>query len=150
MNELRFKLVSACKEHLEVKTSALKQAMRELSADLENESKSSAGDKYETGREMINIEWNKLSGQLNEYQKLTKVLNRIDVEQTSNKIALGSVVKTETANYFLAIPAGTLKVGNDSYYAVGILAPVSKALLGKKTGDTFMLNAKTVEIKSVC
>ncbi len=48
--------------------------MADLEESLENESKSSAGDKYETGREMINYEFEKLSGQLKEFKKLQDTL----------------------------------------------------------------------------
>ncbi len=67
---IRDELIEACQEYLETRVSVVRKAMNGLKEDLENESKSSAGDKFETGREMINIEWNKLSVQLNEYDRL--------------------------------------------------------------------------------
>jgi len=58
----RIELIKACEEYLNTRIAVIRKAMNGLKEDLENESKSSAGDKYETGREMINIEWNKLQG----------------------------------------------------------------------------------------
>ncbi|MCM8569717.1 transcription elongation factor [Gramella jeungdoensis] len=145
----RSELIKACRDFLQKKTDVVLKAMNGLKEDLDNESKSSAGDKYETGREMINIEWNKLSNQLNEYEKQVKVLNRIEDHKASGRIVLGSIVNTEIASYFISIPAGEISIGNEKFYAVGIQAPVAQKLLGKEAGEHFEMNAKKIRINSV-
>lgn len=145
----RKKLIQACREYLNKRVSVVKNAMASLKDDLENESKSSAGDKYETGREMINIEWNKLTVQLNEYDRLAQILKRIEDHRPSGKVVLGSLVNTHAANYFISIPAGEIKLDNKKYYAVGVKAPIAQKLLGKEKGDLFKMNGKEFEILQV-
>lgn len=145
----RSQLIEACREYLNKRTSVVHKAMKGLKEDLENESKSSAGDKYETGREMINIEWNKFTVQLNEYDRLSQILKRIEDHKLANKAVLGSIVISTQANYFLSIPAGEISVAGQKFYAVGIQAPISRKLLGKECGEKFQMNGKELEILQI-
>ena len=142
-------LIQACYDYLDAKVLVVRNAMNGLKEDLENESKSSAGDKYETSREMINIEWNKLSVQHHQYDQLRKILKRIEDQKSSKNIVLGSVVITNSANYFISIPAGEIRVEDQVFYAIGIKAPVAQKLFGKTKGDFFNLNGKEIEILEV-
>jgi len=149
MTDLRKELVKSCRAYLQQKMDVVKKAMEGLKDDLENESKSSAGDKFETGREMINIEWNKLSTQLNQYDHLNQTLKRIDEHKPTKKVVLGSVVRTDAASYFISIPAGEIKTENDKFYAVGIQAPIAQKLLGKEVGDQIDMNGKAFRILNI-
>lgn len=120
--------------------------MKDLEESLENESKSSAGDKYETGRAMINLEFEKLSGQLSEFRKLDGTLAMAWRKAPSHSIQLGSLVKTSNANYFIAIPAGEISNGNEKFYAIGANSPIAQALLGKNEKDSFDFNGNTNKI----
>jgi len=150
MEELdRIELIQTCQEYLNKRIAIVRKAMNGLKEDLENESKSSAGDKYETGREMINIEWNKLTVQMNEYERLSKILKRIEDHKPTNKVVLGSLVMTNAANYFISIPAGEIKTNNQKCYAVGVKAPISQQLLGKEKGDQLKMNGKEFKILDI-
>lgn len=120
--------------------------MKDLEESLENESKSSAGDKYETGREMINLEFDKLTGQLREFRKLEGTLTMASRKAPAKNIQLGSLVRTSVANYLIAIPAGEISVGNKKFYAIGANSPVAQALLGKEEGADFSFNGNRSEI----
>ncbi|MCH4822400.1 transcription elongation factor [Gramella lutea] len=149
MTELRSKLIKACHDYLQIKVAVVKKAMDGLKEDMESESKSSAGDKFETGREMINIEWNKLSIQLNQYEQLRNILKRIEDQKPTGNAILGSVVKTDKENFFISIPAGEIKLDKENFYAVGIKAPVAQVLLGKKEGDEVIFNNREFRIDKI-
>ena len=149
MTEQRSYLINACREYLQTRIAVVKKSMEGLKEDLESESKSSAGDKFETGREMINIEWNKLSIQLNQYEQLGVILKRIEEHRPTGNIVLGSIVKTDVGNYFISIPAGEIKSGKEKFYAVGIQAPVAQILLGKKEGDVATFNNRDFRIEKI-
>ncbi|MGB8703910.1 MAG: transcription elongation factor [Gillisia sp.] len=123
--------------------------MKDLESDLGNETKSSAGDKYETGREMINAEWNKLSVQFSEFKKLEAILKMAKSRKCSKNIQLGSLVTTTVANYFICIPAGQLQLKNEKFYAVGVTSPIGQLLLNKMEGDNFIFKGKQVKILGV-
>lgn len=145
----RNELIKACKSYLDKKIRIVKDSLSGLKEDLENESKSSAGDKYETGREMINIEWNKLTNQLNEYDRLEKILNRIEQNEFHDTVILGSIVMTSNSSYFISIPAGEIMVNEGKFYAVGIQSPVARQLIGKKRNDSFNIGGKKYKIEEI-
>ena len=124
-------------------------SISDLQSALENDTKSSAGDKYETSREMINLEFNKLSAQLQNFKKLKETLHKVENSSKSTTIQLGSVVKTTGANYFISIPAGELTCGEEKYYAIGANSPIAQILLGKAVAENFSFNGKTFVIKEV-
>ena len=148
-NNLKKVLVEQCDVILSVKIARLKKNLDDLQEDLNNESKSSAGDKYETGREMINLEWNKLSAQMNELLKLREILLRIDPERKNDLVTTGSIVITNKNNYFLSVPLGQLKMENDVFFAVGVNAPIVKPMLGKAAGDKVIFNDQHFEIEHI-
>lgn len=146
---MKEQLFSNCKNYLDQRIQRILTSLGDLEESLENESKSSAGDKYETGREMINIEYAKLSGQLSEFKKLQETLTLARRSFTFESIQLGSYVKTTGANYFIAIPAGEITVENEKYYAIGVNSPVAQALMGKKSGEAFNFNGIERRINSI-
>ena len=148
-NNLKKELVEQCDAILSVKIARLKKNLDDLQEDLNNESKSSAGDKYETGREMINLEWNKLSAQMNELLKLREILLRIDPERKNDLVTTGSIVITNKNNYFLSVPLGQLKMENEVFFAVGVNAPIIKPMLGKAAGDKVIFNDQHFEIEHI-
>lgn len=146
---MKEQLFEACKNYLDHRINRILAAMKDLEESLENESKSSAGDKYETGREMINLEFDKLTGQLREFRKLEETLLMAWRKVPAKNIQLGSLVKTSAANYFIVIPAGEISEGNEKFYAIGANSPVAQALLGKKEGTNFSFNGIINRITSV-
>jgi len=114
-----------------------------------DDTKSSAGDKYETGREMMQQETNRNMAQLNEANKLLVTLNRINISGTSIHAESGSVIVTNNGNFYLAISAGTLVLDGKTYFAVSPASPVGNLLGGKKAGEEFALNGKRYKIESV-
>src|SRR6056297_344870 len=105
MTELKKRLFEACENYVEERIARVEAAISDLQAALKLETKCSMGDKYETGRAMLHLEFEKLLGQLEQYGKLKKTLNSIPA-QVQEKVGFGSLVKTSGANYFIAIPAG--------------------------------------------
>lgn len=116
---------------------------------LQSETKSSAGDKHETGRAMLQLEMEKASQQLAGIVNMKTTLTKIDVYKASKKVCLGSIVKTANINYFIAISAGKLRVLNEDYYAVSVSSPIGKLLLGKEERDTVSFNGKSIKIDEI-
>ncbi|APZ45738.1 3-oxoacyl-ACP synthase [Polaribacter reichenbachii] len=107
---------------------------------LHSETKSSAGDKHETGRAMLQLEMEKASQQLAGISIMNQILAKIDTSKSSEIAHLGSVIITDKANYFLSISAGKLTAFGKDYFAVSVSSPIGKILLGKKVNDQFLFN----------
>jgi transcription elongation GreA/GreB family factor len=141
--QLYLKCVQSCNNRLEV----VKKSIEEIQESLTSETKSSAGDKHETGRAMLQLEREKAGNQLAEIQKLQEILSKIDISKSSKTICLGSVVLTSSSNYFIAISVGEIIVNNQKYFAISPNTPIGKLLIGKQVGD--LLSYREQEFKVV-
>ncbi len=142
-------ILNFCWEYVNAKTERLKRTSDELKESLNSETKSTAGDKHETGRAMVQLEQEKLAQQILELEKDRSVLKKIDIEKTPKKISLGCWVKTSAANYFISISAGAFKSENEVVYCISSSAPISQLLLGKEKGESFVFNGKSQTILEV-
>tara|TARA_A100001015_G_scaffold319216_1_gene441438 strand:- start:2378 stop:2839 length:462 start_codon:yes stop_codon:yes gene_type:complete len=133
-------LFNHCKTHLEKKMKVLEQLKKNLQKDLTYETKSSAGDKYETARAMIQLENEKLSNQIHEIELNYQKLNTIKDFQTSKSINLGSIIFTDKANYYVAIAADFFEVNSKVFYCISSQSPIGKLLIGKKINESIMFN----------
>jgi transcription elongation GreA/GreB family factor len=137
---LKHKLLDACKQFVERQITTATTAMNDAQRSANEEGKSSAGDKYETGRAMMQIERDKAASQLEEALKLKRMIDQIRPEVQPEKVLLGSVVITLLFNIFIAIGAGKIKVGGEEFLVVAPQSPLGKTLLGKQAGDEFLFN----------
>lgn len=109
---------------------------------LQSETKSSAGDKHETGRAMLQLEMEKAGQQLSGIIKMKETLSKINIEKVSEIAHLGSIVETNKGSFFLSISAGNIIIKGKNYFAVSVSSPIGSLLLGKKSGDIFIFNDK--------
>jgi len=145
----REQLLEACYTYVNKRIMRLETSVRDLEHDLANETKSSAGDKYETSREMINAEISQLEQQLKEFKKLKGILSLPQLQKAFTTIQLGSIVKTNAANYFMAIPVGEINLNKEKFYAIGINSPMAQLLNGKQKDDVFAFREKEIKILDV-
>lgn len=111
-----------------------------------NDTKSTAGDKHETGRAMIQIELEKEENQLNNTIALKKELLKISYNKSFSKIEFGSLVITNQGNYFIAIGIGRLTLEKEIYFVVSLSSPIGIALKDKIVGDVVSFQNKNIEI----
>lgn len=144
---IKQQLLNACTHFVENKHTTISKSIASNKNDLFSETKSSAGDKHETGRAMIQLEMEKAGQQLAEVNLMQEVLNKITIENTSEVICLGSLVKTTKGTYFLAISVGKVVVEQQDYFVVSAQSPIGKQLLGKTVGAVIPFNqAKILEV----
>jgi transcription elongation GreA/GreB family factor len=149
MRQLKESLYQQCLDYVQKRMDAAEQGIKEAQQAAKDDTKSSAGDKYETGREMAQQETNRNMAQLNEANKLKVALNTINILGSSTVAEPGSVVITNNGNFYLAISAGSVVVDDITYFAVSPASPVGLQLKGQKTGGEFSLNGKNYQIISI-
>src|SRR5476649_2245216 len=149
MSDLKEALYKQCVDHVQKRMEAAEQGIKEAQQASKDDTKSSAGDKYETGRAMMQQEKDRNTIQLNEANKLMVALNSISTKGESDIIETGSLVLTNGGKFYIAISAGTLVVDNETYFAVSAAAPICMQMMGKKAGDEFEVNGKRYRIDKV-
>lgn len=113
------------------------------------ETKSSAGDKHETSRAMAQIEQDKIGKQLFEMQKTKELLARINPDNSSPTINLGSLIETTNGWFFISVGIGVITVEKEIVFCMTLAAPLGKLLFGKKSGDSVEWQGKSIEILQV-
>ena len=134
---------------LEAMIQRLDEDIEALHESRQSDTKSSAGDKHETGRAMVDQELS----QLNQQREKTLRM-RADVmglpERQLDTAQIGAVVETERLFYFISVSHGRLSVTSDKpVYALSPVSPAAQAMLGKSAGETFQINGMMHKITAV-
>lgn len=121
----------------------------ELKEALGTESKSTAGDKHETGRAMIQLEMERAGHQLEQAEQLLAALQAINPEQAADTVQLGSMVQTDKGVFYVSVGLGKVLFDEDTYFVVSPTAPVAKVLLGKRAGERASFNGQEIKLLQV-
>lgn len=143
--DIRQKMLQILEERIAKSTAAL-QSLKEAR---DKETKSSAGDKFETGRAMVQQEQERLSKQLMQLLELQKDVFQLKPSQAHESVELGSLVKTNNGNYYLSVALGRIALDGENYFALSLNSPIGKLLKGKKATDEFQFQEKRFEILEV-
>lgn len=123
--------------------------MRTAQESANSETKSSAGDKYETGRAMAQLERDRHAQLLAEAQRMLADLEKINPDITLSVAVPGSLVQTSRGTFFISISAGKLTVEGADYFAVSPASPIGALLLGKRVGDVVTFNRMSYAVLGV-
>lgn len=138
-----------CTAYAAERVEIAKKAMDDLRESMDEETKNATGDKYETGRSMIQIEMERVMGQLAEAQKLKQALEFINPKLINNNIAIGSLVETSNGYYYISIPLGKLTHEGKDYFAISPTSPIGIVLMDKVVGESVNFNGRQIAIKQV-
>ena len=146
---MKKELHQACLAELQTRIDRIRLAVEEIQAAANEETKSSAGDKFETGRAMMQQEKDKMAHQLAINISWKNQLNLLNPAETKEVVAIGSLVITQEGKYYLSIPLGKLKLSGQTYFAISLASPIGKALLNKKAGDEIVFQQRKISILRV-
>ncbi len=146
LDELKEAAFAHCKTFVSGRLARLNNQSKEISEALTSETKSSAGDKHETGRAMLQLEREKLGAQLAEAEKMQALLHKVPLKPISLSIGLGALIVTSGHCYFLSVSAGECKHKDHVIYCISPATPIGKLLLGKQAGGSFNFQSKENKI----
>lgn len=146
---IRQALLVACQVYVQQRIDTARQAMEAAQASANEESKSSAGDKYETGRAMAQIERDRHAQLLAEALKLQQELARTNIDKAYETVQPGSLVSTDRGRFFISISAGKLTHDGVDYFAVSPASPIAALLIGKRVGDVVTFNRQPYRLLTV-
>lgn len=149
MREFKSKVYLECYKTLSERILSIEKALESLKEDVQNESKSSSGDKHETARAMIHIEQEQLNNQLREFNNQALILKRIQPFTSAKMVSPGSLVETTDNLYFISIPIGKLIINDKIVYCISPASPVGVMLYGKRSTENFILNNKNISILNI-
>lgn len=142
-------LKKRCIEIIEQRILSCYHAMDNAQAAANEQEKSSAGDKYETGRAMNQIEKDMHARQLAANKNDLANLMAVDCSHVHEKVQPGCFVKCPGVSFFIAAGLGKIKVDEETVFLLSHHAPVAKMLYHKKTGDTISFLGKDLLIEDL-
>ncbi len=98
---------------------------------------------------MIQLEREKLGKQLFEAEKMFGVLSKINIDESTSSIRLGSLVYTSKQNYFLSISSGEFKNTKTSIFCISAGTPMAQLFLGKTVGDIVHFKGEEIYIAEI-
>jgi hypothetical protein len=140
-------LHALCHAFIEQRINAARTAMQAAQESSSSETKSSAGDKYETGREMANAERDRNAAHMQQAQQLQAELARLNPDAPCDTVRPGALVSTSMGKFYISISAGQLP--GYEVFAVSPAAPVAVVLKGLQVGQEAVFNGKTVRVEAV-
>ena len=146
---LKLKVHQKCLHLALTKIESLKSELMALQEASNQDTKSSAGDKYETGRSMIMLEKEKLGVQLMEAYKLKKALDLIDVKKKFLRAELGALIQSGGQYYYLSTNFGLLTIDGHDIFSLSALSPIGQAMLGKTVGDPYDFRGQKFSIENI-
>ena len=149
MQHIKQQLYQACQEYLQMRIDAAQQAIDAAQQSANDETKSSSGDKYETGRAMMQLEVEKHTSQLAASMKLRHTLNQIRIDHASATVQSGSLVVTDRDVFFMAISLGKVKVEDKSYFVISPASPLGQTLMDLKSGDRTIFKGQAYTIQEI-
>lgn len=149
LQQLKKVIYEHCNALIMNRIQTLESVLQSLAESRNNESKSSVGDKYETGRAMIQLEEEQNKTQLQEALAAKSILASIKLDMINNKVEVGSFVITDSGKYFIAIGIGKIIIENEVIFAISIDSPIGQVLKNKKAEEVINFNRNEMKILKI-
>lgn len=137
---------------LKILTNSILQATRDYELARESrdsDTKSSAGDKFETGREMMQREMDKISASIDQSKNQLNFLSKINLNRPYSTVDLGCLIITDQDIYYLSIGLGKIEINSEIIYAISLDSPIGQLFKGKRVGNILEFRGKTLKINQL-
>lgn len=138
-----------CLDLLASKIATLEQMISDAQQAASEDTKSSAGDKFETSREMMKLEINKNSQQLSKANQMLQRLQQINPSIPKDKVGFGSLVIANEGKYYFSVGLGKVIVDGESYFALSMASPIGQALSGHEANERVAFMNREIQIKEI-
>ena len=140
-------ILQILKDKISTKIQTFENLIAETRAS-SNDTKSSMGDKYETGREMLQQEINNIQRQLNEVLNQLTFIQKLSTE-TCSKVQNGALVKTDKGLFYISVSLGEIIFDDKKIMTISSESPLAKEMFGKKESETFIMNKVSQTIEKI-
>lgn len=150
MNELKAKVYQAALTLLKEKNRLLNEERANMLEGILEETKSSAGDKFETSREMMTQDLMTLELQIRQSKLDLDEIQRLQaIKETAPSVQEGSMVKLGSDMFLLAVSIGQINVEDQKVYLLSKNAPLGQILIGKKKTEIINFRGKNIPIEEI-
>lgn len=144
--EIFQRAVSFLKERL----AQLQEERKAISEGILEDDKSSAGDKFETGREMLTQDLRQVEGQIKSNAALLEELYRIQsIKGIGEKVREGSLVKIGNDYFLVSVALGKLILPSGEIYLISPASPLAQQILGKGHNESVLFKGKNQPLELI-
>ncbi len=127
----------------------LNENLAEVRNSANSETKSSAGDKHETGRALAQLEQENLGKQLVFIDKLEAAMLTISEDQELTKVEHGSLMTTDKLTVLFGPALGEVTANKKKVFVISMASPLGVAANHLTVGQSFKVNGITHSIKAI-
>lgn len=148
--ELRAAVLAALESVMKSELAVASAQFEGLRESLEGEAKSTAGDKHETGRAMVQMEMEQAAGRLARLEEMVRNWSRLQPDRIRTEAGPGAVVSTSIGRFVVGLAWGAFEVNeNEVWRAISADAPLALAMRRCGEGDVLNFRGRSVEILQV-
>jgi transcription elongation GreA/GreB family factor len=147
LSKVKQLLYDYCCQYVENRIARIGNEIKVQQEAANEETKSSAGDKYETGRAMAQSDIERNVVQLKEAEKLKATLQRIAQVDKAETVISGSLVTTSKGVYYISIGLGAVKIEGKEYFLITPSSPIGKLLMNKRVGEEIVWREQKLRIQ---
>lgn len=141
-------ILTHCLTKITERIKVCQEALQEMQDASGEETKSSAGDKYETAREMLQQERSKYAAQLQQALRDREILLQIPKEKTE-KVVTGALLHTSWGVFLLGISLGRLNIEGQEITCISLEAPLTQVLKTMQVGEKISFRGRSLELKAI-
>ncbi len=142
-------ILSHLKEMIAGKISDVEIEIDQLVVSRDSDTKSSAGDKHETSREMVQREIENSKLQLSRFLEWRSELEKVDVKKEFSSVQQGALVETNQGFFFFGIGLGKLEIAGEMVFAISLASPIGQVFHAKSEGERVIFKANEYIIHSI-
>ncbi len=145
---IKHELLDACFSYVNKRISSYKDEIETIKESIENNDKSNDEDDDSGNGKLFN-DLEKNAQYLSDATKMLDTLKLINPKTINDYVVLGSLVKTNSTSFFIAVSVGKVELANDSFFVISKSSPIGQLLMGKTKGDVISFNGTTYTITEV-
>ena len=142
-------LLSFISALIEKRISKSEEIINSIEESIHSETKSTAGDKHDTSRELLHQERNKAAQNLKNQLMKRKTLIQLNNYAYSPNAGFGSLLQTNQGWVFIGLSIGNIEFREEEVLCISPISPFAKALEGAAQGECVEFNDTLFVIETI-
>ncbi|HMQ42931.1 MAG TPA: hypothetical protein PKC63_01110 [Mariniflexile sp.] len=142
------KLLQICNERVNKRINDYKEEVNLIKESIASSDKSSSEDDDAGHGKLLN-DLEKNMAYLNDAKKTKEYLSTIKTNIDSKDAMLGSIVKTNIMNFYIATSIGKIELDDAVFYAISVNSPIGQLLINKTVNAQFEFNQNKYVISEI-
>ena len=147
--ELKSSIHRCCLDLLADKLTRIKQDLEALHTAIQQDQKSSMGDKYETGPALLHQQRQQLLQQERQLASHHQALQQLTPHANQKSVEPGCLISTNHGLFYVSIGLGRVVCKEQEVWAISLQSPLGKSLHQRKAGDEVNFQGRSYNLKQL-